>query len=283
MGLEKFAVFILTHGRPDRVLTAKTLKKQGYTGDFYIVIDNEDKTGDEYKKRWGDRVIVFDKLAISEQFDTGDNFNYRKAIVFGNNALFEIARNLGLDYFLQLDDDYSSFVYKFTHDLVFGEQRVKSLDQLFWVVLDYYKSINALSIAMGQNGDFIGGKKSTYGSKVCTARKCMNTFFLSPHRPFWFVGTLNEDVSTYVLAGLRGDLMLRTFNTAIIQSQTQASKGGITDMYKIFGTYVKSFYSVMYAPSCVTIKDMGDKHRRIHHHVSWKNAAVQIIREDHKK
>ena len=45
-----FAVFILTHGRPDNVITYNTLKKAGYTGDIYIVIDNEDKLKELIKK-----------------------------------------------------------------------------------------------------------------------------------------------------------------------------------------------------------------------------------------
>ena len=34
-----FAVFILTHGRPDNVKTIPTLKKCGYTGNIYFIVD----------------------------------------------------------------------------------------------------------------------------------------------------------------------------------------------------------------------------------------------------
>ena len=44
---DDFCVFILTHGRPDRVITYKTLLNAGYTGRVYIVIDDEDKTENE--------------------------------------------------------------------------------------------------------------------------------------------------------------------------------------------------------------------------------------------
>ena len=40
---DDFAVMILTHGRADRVYTLKSLRKGGYTGKVYIVIDNEDE------------------------------------------------------------------------------------------------------------------------------------------------------------------------------------------------------------------------------------------------
>ncbi|EFI4081186.1 TPA: hypothetical protein J5F60_004390 [Escherichia coli] len=41
---DDFCVFILTHGRPDKVLTYRTLRRAGYTGKIFIVVDDEDKT-----------------------------------------------------------------------------------------------------------------------------------------------------------------------------------------------------------------------------------------------
>ena len=46
--LNDFAVFILSHGRADNIKTLKMLEDGNYTGDWYIVIDNEDKTADRY-------------------------------------------------------------------------------------------------------------------------------------------------------------------------------------------------------------------------------------------
>ena len=67
------------------------------------------------------------------------------------------------------------------------------------------------------------------------------------------------------------------------KAPTQAQEGGITELYLDFGTYVKSFYTVLTAPSCVTIRSMGQVHRRLHHHINWKSAIPQIIAEEFKK
>ena len=45
--MDNFAVFILSHGRPDHIKTLKALQKGHYTGKTYIVIDNEDDTAGE--------------------------------------------------------------------------------------------------------------------------------------------------------------------------------------------------------------------------------------------
>ena len=56
-----FAIFILSHGRANNVITLNTLKKCNYTGKKYIICDNEDEQIKLYKKLEVDDVIVFDK------------------------------------------------------------------------------------------------------------------------------------------------------------------------------------------------------------------------------
>ncbi|QIK58827.1 hypothetical protein G7050_02800 [Dysgonomonas sp. HDW5A] len=278
-----FAVFILTHGRPTKVHTYSSLLKCGYTGRIYIVIDNEDIQAEAYKQAYGDKVIVFDKKAISDTFDEGDNFEDRRAIVYARNACFEIAKNLGIKYFMQLDDDYTAFSYRFTSKGKYLHRSMKNIDVIFDAMLDYYKTINVKSIAMAQSGDFIGGENGQFGKGRKLFRKCMNTFLCSTDRPFQFVGRINEDVNTYTNVQSRGNVFLTLSNIAINQLSTQSNSGGMTELYLDSGTYVKSFYTVMYAPSCCKIVPMGETHRRLHHRISWKNAVPVIINESHKK
>lgn len=276
-----FCIFILTHGRPERVITYKTLKKAGCTYPIYLVIDNEDKTAERYYELFGkDNVIMFDKLAISKTFDTGDNFDNRKCIIYARNACFEIAKKLGFKYFLQLDDDYTAFIYKFNHRGEYHDWIIhKNIDELFEVTLKYYKSIPALTISYSQGGDFIGGKNSTGADKIYIKRKAMNTFFCSTERPFHFVGRINEDVNTYTSKGMKGELIFQINGLAIKQLQTQSNKGGMSETYLNSGTYLKSFYSVMYSPSCVKVGRMGYVEPRLHHVVSWENATPKIVSE----
>jgi hypothetical protein len=280
---DRFAVFILTHGRAKKVETYKTLKRQGYTGDIYLIVDNEDGDLDEYRARYGDKVIVFDKLAVAQRIDEGDNFNDRRAVIYARNASFEIAQQLGVRYFLELDDDYKQVDHKFSADLAYKERPVRDLDRLFASMVEYFKTIPALTIALAQNGDFIGGRESSAAEKLLLKRKAMNTFFCDTQRPFEFFGRVNEDVNTYVTLGNRGNLFLTVMNAAILQQQTQQNSGGMAEMYLDEGTYWKSFYSVMYAPSCVTVGEIGYRYRRIHHRVSWANAVPCILSEEHRR
>lgn len=282
---DDFCAFILTHGRPDRVHTYNTLLRAGYTGKVYIVIDDEDKTEHEYRKRFGDKVLQFSKSEIAKTFDEGDNFNDRRAIIYARNACWDLARQVGVKYFIQLDDDYNSgFYIRFNSSLEYGNTpRIKKgLDELFGAMLDYYVSIPALSIALSQGGDHIGGNKERPGLK----RKCMNSFICSVDRPFQFFGRINEDVNAYTTLARRGMLFFTVIQAQVNQLATQSNQGGMTETYVDGGTYIKSFYSVMYSPSCVQVGILGDTrspHYRLHHKINWHHCAPKILRESHRK
>ena len=145
----------------------------------------------------------------------------------------------------------------------------------------------ALAVAPAQGGDYIGGVNSRVWKEQCS-RKAMNMFFCRTDRPFQFYGRLNEDTTAYTLLGQQGGLFFTVANWELIQGQTQQNEGGLTDAYLSLGTYVKSFYSVMFCPSCVKISALGDgskgvRHERIHHRVDWTHCTPMIINEKWKK
>ena len=278
-----FAIFILTHGRANKVFTYDQLIKAGYTGKVYIIIDNEDDQAPIYRERFGDKVIQFDKAEIAKTFDEGDNTGDRRAIVYARNACFDIARELNITYFMQLDDDYVDFRFKMDDKFQsIHRADITDLDTILELLLDYYKSIPAKSLAIAQGGDFIGGLGNKNDKSLNARRKCMNTFICSTERPFQFVGRINEDVNTYTSLQARGNLFLTFPLLAIQQKQSQLSKGGMTELYLDSGTYIKSFFSVMYHPSGVTVSLIG-KHSRLHHRINWDRTAPAIIREEYKK
>ena len=111
----------------------------------------------------------------------------------------------------------------------------------------------------------------------------MNSFFCRTDRPFEFYGRINEDTTAYIVNGNKGKLFFTIANLSLEQLETQSNSGGLTEMYLELGTYVKSFYTVMYHPSGVDIRLMGNKHMRLHHFVHWDNCVPCIISEKYKK
>lgn len=280
-----FCIFILTHGRAGRVKTVNTLQRCGYTGKLYIVIDDEDSQADAYRDEFGDQVLMFSKSDIATRFDEGDNFSDRRTITYARNACFELAEKVGCQYFMQLDDDYTQFNYRFDHRLRYTHKSIKDMDAVLETMLEFYEKSPFVSVAFAQGGDFIGGDESNLANAVKTRRKAMNSFICDTSKPFKFRGRFNEDVNTYTSIQRAGQAFLTILGVWLCQLETQSNDGGITELYKSFGTYVKSFCTVMYAPSCAVVKDLRGTSgvRRIHHQINWNNAAPLIIREHHKK
>lgn len=279
-----FVAFILSHGRPDRVLTYDTLKRAGYTGRVVIVIDDEDETGDQYRERFGDEVVVFSKPEVERECDIGDNFVKSQGTVFhARNACWQIARDLGVRYFIQLDDDYSGLYYRQDPQGRYVVQRVDTtLDALLEAMVEFVERTPFITLCMSQGGDHIGRA----GGQMGLRRKAMNTFVCSVDRPFLFVGRINEDVNTYVSRGRRGELLGTMMQAQVNQMMTQQNDGGMADIYRSLGTYRKTFYTVLYAPSCckvATLADPRSPHPRIHHRISGRHAYVKILRESHRK
>lgn len=269
-------------GRADNVKTLDILLKSGYTGNWYIICDNEDKELDKYYINFSkEHIIVFDKKKKAEECDTFDNIDKRNTVLFARNSCHEIAKSLGLTYFLELDDDYNAFRSRYFDEKKLGSIRVGNMDSIINEMLEFLEVSGAYSVAFSQSGDFITGENSNIWKKKIM-RKAMNAFFCKTDRPFQFVGRMNDDVNTYVSLGAKGNLFFTVADIVLNQAQTQKNSGGLTDMYLELGTYNKSFYTVLCQPSSVYISEMGCNHRRIHHYVDWKYTVPEIISDRFK-
>lgn len=282
----EFAVFILSAGRAGNVKTISTLEKYGYTGDWYILIDRKDDI-QPYKDEYGeDKVIYFDKDEIVGEMDRGDNLNRRDVNVYARNKVFEIARDMGYTWFAQYDDDYDEFKLRFNEFGEFGKFDIDDLDTIFDRMIDYADSAGLDSIATAQGGDFIGGADAHINNndgKITAKRKVMNTFICNSERPFEFVGTINEDVNTYIRKAQLGKVFLTPNLVNVEQERTQQQEGGLTDAYLDSGTYMKSFYTILYSPSSVELGKMGNEEMRIHHHINWNASIPKIVPESSKQ
>lgn len=287
MKSDSFCVFIISHGRPDKVITLRTLRKAGYTGPTFIVCDNEDKAIDDYRKNYGTgMVLVFDKPHYASLVDSCDNFENRRTTTHARNACFDLAKERCFEYFLVLDDDYASFRYLFNRAGEFQRVKVGKMDDVASACCRWMESDARISsVCFLQGGDVVGGGECTnFKNQIFPfkKRKAMNSFFCKTSRRFWFFSRLNEDVNTYLGLGMRGMLFFSIQDLMLNQAQTQATAGGMSEAYLASGTYVKSFYSVMLYPSFAKVTALKSMNR-LHHKISWNNAVPKIIGEEHRK
>jgi len=277
---EDFCALILSYNRAGNIPTIESLERHGYTGDWYIVIDSPDDI-EPYINEYGeDKVIYFDKDDTQPDLDRGDNFNRRNSILYARYQSFKIARDLGYDYFIQLDDDYTTFEYRFGANYEYGlRDRAENLDKVFEASIEYLDRADLDTICMSQGGDWIGGESAHIANDgtVGTKRKAMNSFICKSDKQFDFRGSINEDVNTYTRAQQYGKIFLTHNIVSLEQERTQENEGGLSDLYEAEGTYIKSFYTILYAPSATKLSKMGEASNRIHHKISWRNAVPKIV------
>jgi hypothetical protein len=195
---------------------------------------------------------------------------------------------MGLTHFWQLDDDYSGFGWVTNNDGSYrtADALTKCLDQILKSLASFLDASGAHCVAIAQGGDMIGGAQGGVVKKIRQGkflRKVMNSFLFRTDRQLKFYGRMNDDVNMFIVNGNRGILLITVPRLRLWQAETQASAGGLTEMYLEAGTYVKSFYTVMYAPYCTSIYPMGTTHKRLHHKIKWKYAVPQIISDNYKK
>ena len=279
---DDFALMVLSHGRADTVNTIKAFQDSDYTGKWYIIIDNEDKQADKYIQNFGkEHIIIFDKASYDGKFDIMDNFEGRGVPTYARNAFFDIAKDLGLKYFVMCEDDHEKILARRVVNGVFVTIYVHHIDDIIEEVLNFMDNTPTTSITFSETGDFIGGPNGVY--KKGLTRKAMTSFFCKVDNRFEFLGRFNDDVNTYVEHGKKGKLFFTMSNINIHTAETQIQTGGLTENYLKYGTYTKSFYSVMLNPFAVTIAEMGQFHKRIHHAIDWNKAVPVIISDVYKK
>jgi hypothetical protein len=183
---------------------------------------------------------------------------------------------------VQFDDDYTGFYFRFQSAGTYGAWRCTTFDEVMNALIDFFDATPVTTIAWSQGGDHIGGESNQNAMR----RKAMNSFLCSTDRRFTFTGRLNEDVNTYTSQGARGTVFLTVLGIQLNQKATQSNAGGLTEMYRDGGTYLKSFYTVMYQPSSVKIGEMGDPrspNHRIHHKIDWPKTVPMILSPEHRK
>lgn len=278
-----FAVFILSYGRTE-CKTLSTLRKSGYTGKVYILIGDDDPCYNEYVKKYSNNLIVFNKDEAMREldFDNYDGGRYAKLVLYARNYCFKIAKDLGLNYALMFDDDYRSIERRYIEENKLKVMKIDCFDEICNCFIEFLNDTGAITVAMSQGGDFIGGAESSM-AKQKVKRKAMNAFFWNVNKPFQFKGSINEDVNMYLEQGRIGKLCLSVWDASVVQGATQQNRGGLTEAYLEKGTYVKSFYSVLSNPSCCQVNVMITDHQRIHHKINWNKACPKIVNEKYKK
>ena len=243
-----FAVFILTHGRPDKQYTNHALDKANYTGRRIMLLDDEDDTLTQYKENYPDaEIILFDKESYIKTSDTGTNKDMRKCILYAKIAADDIAKDLGLSAYVVADDDIIRFRHRWKDGEVTYTQEVKNMDAVLEAYVNLLLDGNISAMSFGDARLYMGGK-------LLLGRIPYNFVFRNTSVPFEWRSAMYEDTVSPVIETTSGYYTLGLPNIQFDMKQCDNNaNGGMTDVYNKMSVYERAFTAFMYHPTGIDI------------------------------
>ncbi len=248
-----YAVFIISHKRPE-VETLKALQKSGYNGEYFIVIDDADPTIEEYKSRYGEHLLIFNKEEIWKETDTIDNAKILTSATYARNYCIKVARNKGYDFFVNLDDDINRFAFRYIEGDKLAIASIKNIDKVFEKYIKYMESANLTCTAFILAGRLIGGMKNPL-VKNCFYSRPTNCLIMKSSTQ-QFKSTVCEDVIYAVDNNKKGFLTYGLMPIVIYAGKpcTGNSGGGMAEYYSTQEEYLQYFHIKVAEPTAVTLK-----------------------------
>ena len=282
--MNKFAVFICTHGRPDAQLTLNTLRKCGYSGKIYLVIDDTDITISQYVDNYDtDDIIIFDKNHyINSCKDTGDNAGHYKCILYAKNAVEDIAHDLGLDAFMLIDDDITNFRYRYVQDNKLRSLPVLNLDDVIVAYTNYItlNDIKCLGFC-GASHYFVG--TSVYDSdRLIDNRYPYQVYIRNTKYKIDWISWYGEDDITMLLDECVGGFWLNlpfVQYDCVMVGDTNKS-GGMVDEYKNNSSYKLNMIKKQFCISQLKLRPYKDRFITT---TIKDTSCVKLISDSYKK
>lgn len=251
------AIFITSHNRADKVMTYNTLKKGGYTGRVFIVIDDEDEQLDLYVKNYGSAIIVYNKEKAMSECDTVINTGLKKSVTFARIAVEKIAQKSNLDAFAILDDDILNLRYRIIEDGKVKSMSVRSgLDKVF----EYYYSFmlqNDIAVTSFCSPMFYVAGTHNLATRLTKSREAYQIFLRNPKFKLNWVGVMRQDMLTNSLTEQIGYVWLTLpyiSYDAIPMNEFRSNIGGMHETYQNMPEYVRAMLGVIVHPSSLYVR-----------------------------
>lgn len=248
--MDKFAIFILSHGRPNEQLTYDALRRSGYTGDIRILCDDMDDTIDEYRKNFGDEVLVFNKAEWSDKSDRITNEDAHKVVLPARNAVTGIAKDLGYTHYMQIDDDFSRIVHRYVDDEgKLRTQEVSDMDGVLKALLEFTILQNVRALGMAHPVYFHYGKEGRF--KEGLIPNPYGNYIMSVDEPITFRGLMSEDYVA-IADNLQLGQLTYAFTGIMYETADRGSNaGGLNKVYESTGNWMTNIYGLIAHPGKV--------------------------------
>lgn len=256
-----FAIFITTHGRANKQTTLNTFKSLGYTGRWYLMIDDTDTQYDEYVANYGlEHIVVFNKQHFIDRTDCCQSVPQTKAVVFARNAVECVAPILGHQYYMIVDDDVTNLRLRYPEEGSLKSAKLTNcIDQILESVVQYIEDTGVACVTFGFTNTYRGGVASVENF-TSRNRMCAELFIRNGNIPVKWRANFVEDLITSIDLGIRGDVCFQFIPIQLELCMSEGTvQGGMSAAYNETGRF--KFYSMpaMIYPNCVSVAFDGVK------------------------
>ena len=286
---EDFAVFITSYKRANNIVTINSLLDAGYTGNWYVIIEDNDPQLEEYKKRIPkEKLLLYNKKEQSKYYDSCDNFNILNTNLNSLSVVFYFAKLLGYKYFYIAEDDYEGYYYIKRFKRKVFLKKLNNINDIFELCINLLNSndkLNCISFCSKStysigNSDFFNDTLFNYlnfNGWICDVDKNIN-----------FKGTICNDSLTFMDNYKKGNI---TFTLNYIKNihrmyhekkKVELDGSGNDEINNIFfrDMLIYYLYNIMGEPSAYKI---FTKNGKVREKFEFKYLIPKIIDERWKK
>lgn len=276
-----FAIFICTHGRPDRQHTFNTLMSVGYTGEIIFVVDDEDNSVSELRRLYPkNKIMTFCKQDFIEESPTVSLIPNRKTILYAKNACEFFAKQLDLSSFVIADDDIVNFRYRYIENgSVKSFNAISNFDAIIETCCQFMLTSNLAAFGFGIAQYYFAGT-SCMLDDLWKWRVPYNFVFRNTSKPILWQSDYGEDLITSITYANQGEYMLCC---PMIQ-QTIKPLGkmddGMAEVYRTISSFKLAQYGFIYHPTAEIPRYYKD------HWMSWikrENAFPKLVSDTYRK
>lgn len=293
-------IYIPSRGRAKTASTHKHFEFFGHHGWTYVVEPQDQLNYIRMLEKQGiesphEHVYVFDVDTYKEAYHPVDNplgYNYfddlgwRPGLTTGpgpaRNAIHQLARERGQEYYYMLDDDILNFgvdsfffqkgVYRQATSKAPAKERINLVKffELFERWLDKYENVGLAEFEKaGMAMNHRKNKHLSFNSKTYSCIR-IPTKIESP-----WEGRYNDDVCASLNVLRKGFVNVSSKMVAYQTPESQKQAGGMTEAFAaVGGTFDKVKYLLKAYPE---VSDMALKFGRMHHQVSYNRYNSPLI------
>lgn len=248
-----FAVFILSHKRADRVETYDTLRKGGYSGKIYVVVDNQDPMLERYQERFLDDVLVFDKQTYIDSSETLETTRMKSSAVYARNAIEQYAKDFELDVFGMFDDDVVNMRYRWVEEETVRSLSVRGgLDSVFEYYGQYMLDTDIACTSFPFTMFYVSGVHDL-DKRITECRHTYQIHIRNVHKPVEWIGIINHDTISQLLTMKLGYIWWSIPHLVFDAKPMNKESGGLKEVYDALKDFDMAFLAVIACPDCCKI------------------------------